>query len=172
MTPCQYFDEDEFTRKNRASGECLNIFSLNIRSLPKHGGELLHFLKCLNARFGVIILTKSGSKNVSVVDKLIPDYNFHYILPTKSKCEGVGIYTCNSLTSVAAKNGIKIGKSSDCVKCETEGLFIIFYIGTAYTIGGIYRHRNGNVSHFITDLEIVLNQIDYDKTTVLAETWT
>ena len=55
------------------------------------------------------------------------------------------------------------------MKCETESLFIDFcYRGTAYTIGGIYRHPNGNVSHFITGLEMVLNQIDNDKTTVLA----
>ena len=169
MTPCQYFDEEEFIKKNRTSDECLNIFSLNIRSLPKHGGELLQFLKDLDTRFDVIVLTEIGAKNVSVVDKLIPDYNFHYTLPAKSKCGGVGIYTCKALTNVAVKDDIKIGKSCDCVKCETESLFIEFcHRGTAYTIGGIYRHPNGNVSHFITDLEMVLNQIDNDKTTVIA----
>ena len=35
-------------------------------------------------------------------------------------------------------------------------------------VGGIYRHPNGNVSHFISDLEAVLNHIDNDKTAVLA----
>ena len=77
MTPCQYFDEDEFIKKNRKSDECLNIFALNIRSLPKHGGELLYFLKDLNTKFDVIVLTEIGSKNISVVEKLLPDYNFH-----------------------------------------------------------------------------------------------
>ena len=28
MTPGQYFDEDEFLKKNRKSDECLNIFAL------------------------------------------------------------------------------------------------------------------------------------------------
>ena len=55
--------------------EYLNIFSLNIKSLPKHGGELLHFLKDLNTRLDVIVLAEIGSKNILVVDKLIPDYN-------------------------------------------------------------------------------------------------
>ena len=64
MTPCQYFDEEEFIKKNRTSDECLNIFSFNIRSLPKHGGELLQFLKDLNTRFDVIVLTEIGAKNV------------------------------------------------------------------------------------------------------------
>ena len=42
MTPCEYFDE-EFSKKYRKGDECLNIFSLNIRSLPKHGGERFCF---------------------------------------------------------------------------------------------------------------------------------
>ena len=85
-------------------------------------------------------------------------------MPTKSKCGGVGIDTCKALTNVAVKDDIKKGKSFDCVICETESLFIeCSYWGTAYTIGGIYRHPNGNVYHFITDLEMVLNQIDKDK---------
>ena len=169
MTPCQYFDEDEFIKKNRKSDECLNIFALNIRSLPKHGGEQLYFLKDLNTKFYVIVLAEIGSKNISVVEKLLPDYNFHYVLPEKNKCGGVGIYTCNSLTKVIVKEDIKLAISCDCVKCEIESLFIEFcYEGTTYIVGGIYRHPNGNVSHFISDLEAVLNQIDNDKTTVLA----
>ena len=58
MTPCQCFDEEEFIKKNRTSDGCLNIFSLNIRSLPKHGGELLQFLRDLNTRFDVIVMTE------------------------------------------------------------------------------------------------------------------
>ena len=169
MTPCQYYDEDEFIKKNRKSDECLNIFALNIRSLPKHGGELLYFLKDLNTKFDVIVLTEIGSKNISVVEKLLPDYNFHYILPAKNKCGGVGIYTCNSLTNVIVKDDIKFAISCECVKCEIESLFIeCCYRGTSYIVGGIYRHPNGNVSHFISDLEAVLNHIDNDKTTVLV----
>ena len=30
-------------RTEQLSDDCLNIFSLNIRCLPKHGGELLQF---------------------------------------------------------------------------------------------------------------------------------
>ena len=41
------------------------------------------------------------------------------------------------------------------------------FVIEAYFIWGIYRHPNGNVPHFITDLEMVLNQIDNDETTVL-----
>ena len=51
VTPCQYFNEDEFINKNRTGEEFLNVFSLNIRSLPKHGGELLHFFRSLKTKF-------------------------------------------------------------------------------------------------------------------------
>ena len=37
-----------------------------------------------------------------------------------------------------------------------------------YTVGGIYRHPNGNVSHFVSALECVLHKIDTNRTTVLA----
>ena len=162
MIPCQYFDGEEFIKKNRTDDECLNIFSLNIRSLPKHGGELLQFLKDLNTRFDVIVLTEIGAKNVSVVDKLIPDYNFHYILPTKSKCGGVGIYTSKALTNIAVKDDIKIGKSCDCVKCETESLFIDFcYRGKCLKEAEInyYEESFDNHKNSVYDLWKSLNPI-------------
>ena len=164
MTPCQYFDEDEFIKKNRKSDECLNIFALNIRSLPKHGGELLCFLKDLNTKFDVTVLTEIGLKTFRLSRNCFQITIFTMYCPKKkNKCGGVGIYTCHSLTSVIVKDDIKLAISCDCVKCEIESLFIEFcYRGTTYIVGGIYRNPNGNVSHFISDLEAVLNQIDND----------
>ena len=53
MKHCHYFDEEEFDKLNRPSTSYLNIFSMNIRSLPKHGGELLHFMSILKANFDI-----------------------------------------------------------------------------------------------------------------------
>ena len=90
-------------------------------------------------------------------------------MPAKNKCGGVGIYTSDSLTNVVVMEEIKLNKSCDCVKCETESLFIEFcYRDTTYTLGVIYRHPSGKLTHFISDLEIVLNQMDNNRTTVLA----
>ena len=33
--------------------------------------------------YNFIVLTEIGSKTISDVEKLIPDYNFHYAFPTK-----------------------------------------------------------------------------------------
>ena len=168
MTPWQYLDEDEFIKKNRKSDECLNIFALNIRSLPKHGGEQLYFLKNLHTKFYVIVLTAIGSKNISVVEKLIPDYNFHYVLPAKKQMwrrwylHLKFIDQCYCKGWYQARHFMWLRKMWDRMSVHR----ILFFRCTTYIVGGIYRHPNGNVSHFISDFEAVL--IDNDKTTVLA----
>ena len=37
-----------------------------------------------------------------------------------------------------------------------------------YSIGGIYRHPDGNISHFVSALELLLNDLDNGKTTIIA----
>ena len=64
--PCQYYDEEQFISKNRNGDEFLNIFTLNKKSLPKHGGELYVYLESLNTNFDVIILTEIGARNFSI----------------------------------------------------------------------------------------------------------
>ena len=87
---CQYYTEDEFIIKNRKGDDFLNIFSLNIRSLPKHGGELLNFLGSLKTDFHVIILTEIGSPNLTVVEKMLPNYTFFHKIPQKNNLGGRG----------------------------------------------------------------------------------
>ena len=70
MKHCHYFDEDEFDKLNRPSTSYLNIFSMNIPSFPKHGGELLHFMSILRTKFDIIVLTEIGTRNIDVVKHL------------------------------------------------------------------------------------------------------
>ena len=113
------------------------------------------------------MLTEIGSKNIYLVAKLIPYYNFHYILPAKNKCGGSGIYTADSLTNAVVMEKIKLNKACDCVKCETENLFMEYW-DTTYHSWIIYRHSNGKVINFKSDLSTILNQWDNNRTTVLA----
>ena len=56
---------------------------------------------------------------------------------------------------------IKLKNSYGCVKCETESLFIEFcYRDTTCSFGEIYRDPNGKVTHFISDLETIFNQME------------
>ena len=43
-TLCNYYDEDSYGDLKRDTPSYLNIFCLNIRSLPRHAGELVVFL--------------------------------------------------------------------------------------------------------------------------------
>ena len=166
---CQYYDEGEFIIKNRNGDDFLNVFSLNIRSLPKHGGELMSFLGTLKTEFHVIILTEIGSRNLTVVEKIFQNYTFFHKIPQRNNWGGVGIYIHNSLSNVGLLDEINIVLECDCMKCEVESLFVEFmFNGAMYTVGGIYRHPNGNVSHFVAALECVLLKINTNRTTVLA----
>ena len=54
---------------------------MNIRSLPKHGGELVNLIGCMETKFDVIILTEIGARYLSVASNLFQNYNFHYVRP-------------------------------------------------------------------------------------------
>ena len=69
---CQYYDWNEFISANR-NGDGFIIFS--IRSLSKHGGELVNSIGYMD----VIIVTEIGATNLSVVLNLFLNYNFHYV---------------------------------------------------------------------------------------------
>ena len=55
---CKYVDEEAVLKAITTTQMTLNIFTLNIRSLPKHKGELVCLLHSLNNCFDVIILLK------------------------------------------------------------------------------------------------------------------
>ena len=44
LNVCKYFDEDEHNGQRRSSKYHLNVVSMNIRSLPKHAGDLVVLL--------------------------------------------------------------------------------------------------------------------------------
>ena len=69
-TSCEYYDEEQFRHKLSNQEYRLNIFTLNIRSLPKHRGELVNFINLLQAEFQVIILSEKGSRNLTTVEHI------------------------------------------------------------------------------------------------------
>ena len=78
----------------------------------------------------------------------------------------MGIYVYNSFSNVGLLDEINIVLECYCTKCEVESLYVefVFNKGVIYTIGGIYRHPNGNVSHFVAALECALHEIITDRT--------
>ena len=130
---------------------------------------MLNFLGNLKTEFCFRILTEIGSWNLTVVEKLFPNYTFFHKTPHKNNWGGLGIYVHNSLSNVGLLDEININLECDCTKCEVESLFVEFmFNGAMYTVVFFYRHPNGNVSHFVSALECVLHKINSTRTTVLA----
>ena len=65
---------------------------MNIRSLPKHGGELLCFMSVLKTKFDIIVLTEIDTRNIELVKHLFENFKFHYVLALENLYGGVGIY--------------------------------------------------------------------------------
>ena len=166
---CNYYDESEFVKSNRNSENNLNVISMNIRSLPKHYGELLCMLSVLETRFDDIILTEIGARNITTVQNIMNGYNFYYVIPENNFYGGVGIYVHNSITDVCVMDELNIGKSCRCPRCENESIFLkLTYCKRDFIVGGICRHPNGNVKHFVSDLEVSLDKIPDGISAILA----
>ena len=134
---CEYYDEVDFNKLYRNRPHCLNILSLNIVSLPKHGGDLLYFLSLLRPHFQIIVLVEIGARNISTVEHLLPGYTFYHVLPKGNYYGGVGIYLCNSIENVSVMNEYALIRSCQCLKCNFESLFINFtFRNKKYTVGG------------------------------------
>ena len=153
MKHCHYIDEDEFDKLNRPSTSYLKIFSMDIRSLPKHGESRVD--RNWHAKYWY---------SETPIWKLWISFRAFF----KTLYGGVGIYFSKNLHSLEILD-IAIERSCHCTKCDIESLSATFcYGGEIYTICGIYRHPNGNTIHFVEDLEIALNKIGHNSTTILT----
>ena len=140
---------------------------LNIRTLPKHKGELVAYLSNLPL-FDILVLTEIGSRNIDLARNLLPGYNFMYVIPTKNTHGGVGLYWKASLSSFMV-NDLKFTKTCDCPRCEIESLVVDFtHQDTDYTLCSLYRHPNGNGNHFTNDLERLVAAFDKKKNSILT----
>ena len=75
--------------------------------------------------FGVIILTEIGTRNMGLVEHLLPIHTCYHVMPEYD-----------------------LKKHCNCSKCEFESLFIALKLRNhRLTTGGIYRHPSGNIKH-------------------------
>ena len=166
---CDYYDNEKLKQTKLMSSDSLNILTLNIRSLPKHAGELLCFLASLTCRFHIIILTEIGARNIGTVEHLMSNYRFFYVIPTRNMFGGVGIFVSDELTDVAVAEDLELKQTCQCDKCNFESLFLDVKFGNeCFTIGGIYRHPGGNITHFVDVLEASLIKMNNSNTCIFA----
>ena len=113
---CEYYDESMFNRLNRNERNHLNILSMNIVSLPKHGGELVNFLDLLQSQFQIVVISEIGARNISTVENLLPGYSFYYVLPSSNAYGGVGIYFSECIEEITVLDEKTLQKSCHCLK--------------------------------------------------------
>ena len=171
ITSCEYYDEDQFNRLTRNKDAHLNVFSLNIRSLPLHGVELVIFLSMLKAKFHIIIITEIGAKNLSTVENLFPDYWFEHVPPNNSTKGGVGIYITKDILKedYEIMDNISLRKTCGCVQCNFESLFVyVKYCKIECMVAGVYHHPNGKIPHFNESISVALNKCPTKYVTIIA----
>ena len=83
---------------------------------------------------------------------------------------GVELYLAKDIVNVNILNNTCICKTCHCSKCDYEWMFISFKFQkkNEFIIGGIYRHPNGNMKHFVDDLERTLMTINGEASCILA----
>ena len=168
---CKYYDENNFPQllKDYETHD-LKIFHLNIRSLNKHIFELKAYLSCLNTEFDIILLTETGKANINLINNEFPDYEMYIDPPTTNK-GGAGILIkkskFDSIEELAVDCQVK--NSCGCSGCLIESKLIKVTVkSTSILIGSIYRHPNGNVSHFNDSLLNVINKLDKKDTFIIG----
>ena len=73
---------------------------MKIRSLPKHGGELICLLETPGNKFDSIVLTEIEGRNLSTVECLLHYDEFFDISSENSIFRGVGIYISDNISDV------------------------------------------------------------------------
>ena len=138
----------------------LKIFHLNIRSLNKHCHVLNAFLSCLNCNFDVILLTEIGHVIKQLIEKVFTEYSLFYDL-SKAKKGGAGILVKKDKFDEIEVSNNKITCDKKCQNCIIESIFLNLKTNkNMITVGSVYRHPSGNVSHYTESLDNCLKKFD------------
>ena len=126
-------------------------------------------LEALEIHFHIIVLSEIGARNIVTVQHRLSNYDFYYVFPKDNNIGGVGIYVYNDVDSVQIMTDLSMQKTCRCSKCNFESLFIKFiYHRRSYILGGKYRHSNGSIQHFLTNLEDTLSKINIKRTGITS----
>ena len=159
---CKYYNEDKFNfMLSKHHPDALKVYHQNIRSLNLHIHELKSFLECLMCKFDVLLLTEIGKTDINFINKVFNDYTLYAELP-KSNKGGAGILVKkDKFDDIAVLSEFKPFKlECECAKCVTESVFLeIRSKKKSMMVGCIYRHPNGNVTHYNESINAYLNNI-------------
>ena len=154
---CKYYCVDTFNSYSRSNHENgLSIICFNIRSFTKNSDEFLGYLKNLELKFDVIVLTETWGKEETLALFNIPGYNSHHNYRQNKISGGVSIFVKNTLHTEEID---ELNISNDTI--ESVAVSINFpATGKAIKIMGIYRPPAGDVNRFIEILNNIIDEHD------------
>ena len=157
----QYFDTDELNTLASKEHPHTSIIHMNIRRLAKNKGNFLGLLSTLNLEFDIIILTEVGDDAEHYInDNFLPNYDAFLDTPRGNKYGGTAILVKEGYGSATIRDDLKMTKSCTCPNCVFENTWVeIKSKGDALVIAAVYRHPNGDVGHFVTDMDNALSHI-------------
>lgn len=154
ITNCKYaetFDEIQRELRGVSSFENLNIFCMNIRSLQKNYDELNILLHNSQNVYDLIILTETWQ--LSNTNFQIQNYNLYYNSGKINQNDGVVVYIRSDL--VPKVNLITLNEI-------TFSKIQFSKYNKSFNILACYRPPSTNPQLFLNDLEILLNDSNYD----------
>ena len=169
---CNYYEINSFNSKfNNTYNKYPKICHLNIRSLNLHKHELVAYLNCINCNFDIILLTECGHALHASIEQVFDNYNFH-ITPPNSNKGGAGILIRKDMfknVETMANNELLTCTCKDC-KCKVEShwLKLTTKQNEYVTLGCIYRHPNGNLTHFNQLYTKLLENINKNETCIIG----
>ena len=142
------------------------MLHVNIRRLAKNKGHLFALTTVIDYNFDVIVLSEVGNDADHYPNnRVFPNNDAYTDLPLSNRYGGTAILIRKGTGSVKIRDDMKLAKTCNCGKCEYENKWIEIDVdGTNFLIRSIYRHPNGNVEHFVNDLENVLPKVPRHQT--------
>ena len=116
--PCDYVDEESFKIITTNNNFGLTYYHQNIRSLPKHVGELWAYLQCLNFKFDIIMLSEIGLKNFHIAKNVFNDYECFFQPPDDNPKGGVTIFIKSTFTNYRIRDNHEIKMDCGCKKVK------------------------------------------------------
>ena len=161
---CKYYNEDSFSSAfGQHSDSQLRIFHTNIRSLKAHCYQLHNYLDILKCNFDVILLSELGKPNIGLIEKIFSEYKLFYNASTISKGGAGALVRKESFDSIEILEGEEYNliKKCDCSKCIFENIWLnLTNNGNKFIVGCVYRHPDGNISHFIDSFSHIVNNVN------------
>ena len=134
---------------------------INIRRMAKNKGQVLGFLSTLKEEFDIILLTEINNDAEHHINRnFLPRYDSFIDTPKHNRYGRNDVLIKQGYGSAIPREELKMTKSCTSENCAYGNTWIeIKTKNNEFIIGALYRHPNGNVEHFVHDMDKALSQV-------------